>query len=168
MLKTKNRRSAILLLALVVIIWGIIAFKIIKHLYFPDSVPFAGNGTITQETNMSKEPLRYSFSYTDPFLKGRSNAFRLNDSQHEASASFAIKEPVVPKEKPKVEAPVNFHFKGWVSNSHTGHKEALVIQDGRVHILEVGEAINEYVLIRVFADSIVVNREGHQFCLKRE
>ncbi len=168
MFKTKNKKGAILLLALVVIIWGTIAFKIIKHLYFPDSIPFAGNGTIMSETKEHKDTLRYLFSYTDPFLKGRGIAYQSNVLQNEVSASFTIKEPVVQKEKPKVEAPVSLHFKGWVSNNHTGSKEALVVCDGRVHIVEVGEVINEYVLMGVFADSIVVSREEHQFCLKRE
>lgn len=166
MLKMKNKKGVALLLILVVGIWGTITFKIVKQLYFPDGIEVPDPTVVPRSAKKSAAPLSYSFSYADPFLKAGEYRHQAMDAA--PNTSFAIKEQPVAKQKPVVPAPASLRYLGWVSNSHRALKEGLVEQEGRVHILERGEEIDGYRLEQLFADSLVVSREGARFCLKRE
>lgn len=146
----KNKKALYVLVPVVLIIWGMIGYRIYKGM--SDDTP----DFLVEQTNMQPivemlEPDTFSIiaEYRDPFLgKIRSPKPRVNQTK---------KKPVQVKKKPE---PVliwpSITYGGMIKNQKTNKLIAMVKINGKDNLMAVGNVVSEVRLVKVYPDSIKV------------
>lgn len=160
----KNRKITIILLILVLVIWGVVIFRIILnkpsqviiHKELPDSIH-----------SINSEFLRFAYDSTliDPFLN------QTHFKSTEVRKFNVIKGNVRSKSKEflKVEAFPNIMFYGLISNSESGKKIAIISVNNVKHIIEEGSILMGLIFREFNKDSIlVVGTVSSSFIIKKK
>ena len=137
------------LLVAVVLIWGVIILKVVKGSR-PAEKPLVENRIKEPVMNESKDFLQ--LNYRDPFL---GEFIRIKSSQ--SQAKVIRKEPELP--------PVpDFTFKGLIGNGV--EQRAMVLKNGSLHILGLGEMIGEFKVIGISPELMTVQNGKHKIEVK--
>lgn len=149
----KNRKTTYFLLPLALLVWGLIAYKIIAHLNSTDSgmpqttTKTAGDGDIAPRDTFS-----LLLNYRDPFL-GTDNTAETNTDNIVAAdpGDFFSSSPEQQQPEPQYWPSITYH--GIILNKKTGNRITLVKIDNKEQLLAEGQEITGVRLIKAFSDS---------------
>ena len=135
------------LLALVLMIWGVIGFKVVNTLSPDPELPSVQEQVFdAPKTRIKKDTFRLYANYRDPFLG------TLPKSQKKA-----VKKVVKKIEKPKK----NIVYDGMVSQSGSGSALFFVTIDGQQHIMSLKQEVEGVRLLKGSAQRVRVRYDGN-------
>ena len=141
------------LLVTVILIWGIIILKVLRGSR-PVEEPLVENRIKEPGKNASKDSLQ--LNYRDPFL-GEFVRIKEVKKSSQSQAKVIRKEPELP--------PVpDFTFKGLIGNGV--EQRAMVLKNGNLHILGIGEMIGEFKVIGISPELMTVQNGKHKIEVK--
>lgn len=141
------------LLVTVILIWGIIILKVVRGSR-PVEEPLVENRIKEPVKNASKDSLQ--LNYRDPFL-GEFVRIKEVKKSSQSQAKVIRKEPELP--------PVpDFTFKGLIGNGV--EQRAMVLKNGNLHILGIGEMIGEFKVIGISPELMTVQNGKHKIEVK--
>ncbi|WP_306013953.1 MULTISPECIES: hypothetical protein [unclassified Allomuricauda] len=121
------------LLGLVLLIWGIIGFKVIKALtHEPDIPPMQVTKSELVQIANTKDSFSINADYRDPFLG------TLPGTKKKMAQRTIKKEPVQKR---------NIIYSGLVTESSTGNTLFFISIDGQQHMMSLKEEINGVTLV---------------------
>lgn len=133
-------------MGLVLLIWGIIGFKVIKALSKEPELPTVRPPTSALPKNIKKrDTFELMADYRDPFLG------TLPISRKKAVKRVVKKEPVPKK---------TIVYSGLVSQTGSGNTMFFVSIEGQQHIMSKNEEINGVTLLKGNGQSITVRYNG--------
>jgi hypothetical protein len=145
----KSNKKTYILLTLVLIIWGLLAFRIVKTLNPTEenSDPIQITELDIPKVKIKRDTFSIDGNYRDPFL---------------GTSPTPIKKRKVTKSK-KIEAPKrNITYQGSVALNDSGDRMFFVSIDGQQHVFEKRKKIDGVTLISGDKKSIKVKYKGHQ------
>ena len=141
------------LLVAVVLIWGVIILKVVRGSRLAEK-PLVENRIKEPVKNASKDSLL--LNYRDPFL-GEFVRIKEVKKSSQSQAKVIRKEPELP--------PVpDFTFKGLIGNGV--EQRAMVLKNGNLHMLGLGETIGEFKVIWISPELITVQKEKYKIEVK--
>ena len=141
------------LLVTVILIWGIIILKVVRGSRHVEE-PLVENHIKEPVKNASKDSLQ--LNYRDPFL-GEFVRIKEVKKSSQSQAKVIRKEPELP--------PVpDFTFKGLIGNGV--EQRAMVLKNGSLHILGLGEMIGEFKVIGISPELMTVQNGKHKVEVK--
>ena len=141
------------LLVTVILIWGIIILKVLRGSR-PVEEPLVENRIKEPVKNASKDSLQ--LNYRDPFL-GEFVRIKEVKKSSQSQAKVIRKEPELP--------PVpDFTFKGLIGNGV--EQRAMVLKNGNLHILGIGDMIGEFKVIGISPELMTVQNGKHKIEVK--
>lgn len=163
----KNKKLLILLIPATLLLWGMIAYKIL-------SVASGGDGVgqiqetvsvVNNDSNILTDTFSINPTYRDPFL-GKIN----KTAAIITGGSSPPKTTSTPK--PIVTSPINKPFPsiiygGLIKNKQSNKQLVLIQIGGQSTIMKIGDIVSEVELTKVFRDSIEVKfKKEKKFILK--
>ena len=143
---SKNLKTY-LLLGIVLLIWGIIGFKVVKAIAKEPEVPMIKESTtILPKSVQRKDTFTLMADYRDPFLG------TLPNTKKKVVKQAGHKNP---------KAKRNIVYAGLVSQSKSGESMFFVSIDGRQHMMTERQEIEGVTLVKGNDKSITVRYEGH-------
>lgn len=141
------------LLVAVVLIWGVIILKVVRGSR-PAEKPLVENRIKEPVMNASKDSLQ--LNYRDPFL---GEFIRIKEVKKSSQPQVKVvrKEP----EQPPVP---DFTFKGLIGNGV--EQRAIVLKNGNLHMLGLGEMIGEFKVIGISPELMTVQNGKHKIEVK--
>ena len=141
------------LLVAVVLIWGVIILKVVKGSR-PAEKPLVENRIKEPVMNESKDSLQ--LNYRDPFL---GEFIRIKEVKRSSQPQVKVvrKEP----EQPPVP---DFAFKGLIGNGV--EQRAMVLKNGNLQMLGLGEMIGEFKVIGISPELMTVQNGKHKVEVK--
>ena len=137
------------LLVTVILIWGIIILKVVRGSR-PVEEPLVENRIQEPVKNASKDSLQ--LNYRDPFL-GEFVRIKEVKKSSQSQAKVIRKEPELPSMP-------DFTFKGLIGNGV--EQRAMVLKNGSLHILGLGEMIGEFKVIGISPELMTVQNGKHK------
>ena len=135
-----------LLLGLVILIWGIIGFKVIQAISNEPEVPVvATQPTLIPKSREKRDTFELVANYRDPFL---------------GILPISRKKPVERVVKKKPVSKRNIVYSGLVSQTESGNTMFFVSIEGKQHIMSRNEKINGVTLLKGTGQSITVRYGG--------
>ena len=141
------------LLVTVILIWGIIILKVLRGSR-PVEEPLVENRIKEPVKNASKDSLQ--LNYRDPFL-GEFVRIKEVKKSSKSQAKVIRKEPELPPMP-------DFTFKGLIGNGV--EQRAMVLKNGSLHILGLGEMIGEFKVIGISPELMTVQNGKHKVEVK--
>jgi hypothetical protein len=150
----KNKQMIYVLLPLVLIIWGFIAFKIIRQVKHKQNPP-QDNQAIQKASSMEsvKDTFSLILEYRDPFLHGMLRPPSISSTN--PNNLLSNKTNLSSETKPVVVVPNTKYF-GLVTNSKNKQKLALIKINEKDYIAKEGEVVAEEKISKLFADSMII------------
>lgn len=156
----KNKKTLYILLPLVIVIWGLIIWKLVSYTK-EDSV--TSNQKWTQETAEVSDSLEYVIiaNYSDPFLRNKSSAYIQPQKQTRITGitETRVKSLVTTNTKPDIT------YKGQIKS--TTRTTAIVLKNDKTFLLSEGSILNDIKIVRIYPDSILVSCENKKFTYAR-
>lgn len=152
----KSKKAIYVLLPLVLIVWGLILYKVFTGLSDGPDLPVYSNQVPSESVERATEPDTFSIhaNYRDPFL-----------------GKLLSKKPVVKKsKKPKKvlkKPPVvirwpSITYGGMVRNQQSQKMVAMVKISGKDNLMKEGEELDGIQLVKVYRDSIQLGFQGEK------
>lgn len=150
----KNKKLIYFLIPLVLLIWGLIIFRIIKQIHHSQK-PAIDNTSYSKNNNPGPDPDSSALilKYHDPFLHGIT--FKIYDSG-KSDNLFSNNSNLTTVTK----APVNFpntRYSGFVINSKNKQKLGLLKIDNKDFLVQEGDVVSGEKIIRLHADSVIIS-----------
>ncbi len=157
----QNKKLLYILLPVVVVVWGLIIFKIIDALS-EDEVPVLNRQPEVVAMKQSDFKYELALNYPDPFLgkSKRSEPKKVTDKK---------KAPTLTKKKretPKVQAP-KLRYNGRIENRESSDERHLIAVNGNAHIISLGEEVDGVKLEKVYADSVLFKWNNEKIYVRR-
>lgn len=151
----KNKRLLYILIPLVLLIWGIIFYKIFTQINHGNDKPFFNQGLKNSSvTNNVKDTFTIKANYRDPFLTGhqKSTFGSEDDGQMMFSTAGFSK-----KKEPKTDIVIpDLHYFGLIANTSKKQRIGLFRLNNKDALLKEGEVIEEFKIVRLFNDSVKI------------
>ncbi len=145
----KNKKALYILLPVVIVVWGIIAFKIFGHLDKKEPVPLILENTQTvQENNIVPDTFNLIYDYKDPFLNKKSPAKK--------NVSKRVKK--VKTENERIVWP-DILYTGRMVNQSTNKSLVSLTINGKEWIFNIGDQKDNITLLKTYDDSVKVKYE---------
>lgn len=141
------------LLVTVILIWGIIILKVVRGSR-PVEEPLVENRIKEPVKNASKDSLQ--LNYRDPFL---GEFVRIKEDKKPS-----LSQVKVVRREPELPPVPDFTFKGLLGNGT--EQRAMVMKNGSLHMLGLGEMIGEFKVIRISPELMTVQNGKHKIEVK--
>ncbi len=159
----QNKKALYLLIPAVIIIWGIIAYKIIIGLNSDDNIMPADFST--KQTNKVRQETSNNYtliaSYRDPFLGIVQKTTSVIN--HDTIKRNIIK----PIQKTEILFP-NIVFFGCIKNKMSNKEFAIIKVDGKERTMGIGESEQGIEIKKIYKDSIVISFNNVLKTIKNE
>lgn len=145
-----NKKTLFLLVPAVLVIWGLVAYRLVDALGEPDfEIPNSGQKVITQERDTDTNLYVLNLEYPDPF--------RPDKSSSSEKAKPASKSPQETKSTKITFKPIALHwprvqYRGLIVKK--GQSLCLVEIDGQIYFMSLGDRERGLELIDAKSDSI--------------
>lgn len=156
----KNKKATYLLVFSVIVIWGIIIYRIFSHVYGTDAPNVAPVALSVDSTfTFVDSSYKLKLNYKDPFLKGGyvpvSNSNKTVNNNSKPGIRRRINQSAQPTVKQTVVWP-EIQFSGIILNDKSTEELGLVNINNASYLFREGESRKEILLIKLYADSIQV------------
>jgi hypothetical protein len=150
----KNRQLMYILIPSVLLIWGLIIFKIIKQIHHAQKPatelsPFLKVGEMKGVIDTSSLLL----NYRDPFLHGVVRSSSSSQSYEDFNSNNTN---LTTAKKPPVNFPIT-KYSGLVINYKNRHKLGLIKIENKDFLAKEGELVAGERIIRLYTDSVIVS-----------
>ncbi len=145
-----NRKVILFLLPLVLIIWGVIIYRIINAIA-DHELPVAEEIHRTAPPKKGQVQFTLALNYPDPFLgtpKPRSKP-----ASKETKVTQTKPKKVLEKKVTSPSQPV-LRYNGRVENRSSNQERHLISLNGNPHIVTIGQEVDGVVLKKVYQDSV--------------
>ncbi len=158
----KNKKNLYFLVPAVLFIWGFIIYRI---------VDFTSDGEVELAPKTYATPFRetqkneqYQLQawYPDPFLK------QLTTSDVDVNDEEIVEVIAPPKEEVASEPPLDIQYRGFINESGTDVRIALLVIEGKEVFLKSGEVFQAITLDIIQADSLSIIMEGDKKWVRKE
>lgn len=151
----KNKKLLYVLIPAVLLVWGIIIYKIVAPASLEENttglqnIQFASNST----TEILSDTFSINPNYRDPFLSKEVK----KSIPSENKVSNVVAAPAVIKKitEPSIKWPALI-YSGLIKNQKSNKQLVLISINGQSSSIKIGEVINGIELMKVFKDSIEV------------
>lgn len=153
----KNKKSIYVLLPIAVIIWGIIAYKIITGLNSDNNDNFIEHANLKYENIIEADTFSLILAYRDPFL-GKNIIIQNDVPEYQSNPYPQNKTNIVQKPEENKPAPViwpKLAYKGIIQNNKTNNYVSLVIINNQKFLLSEGQELSGIKLLKAYKDSAV-------------
>ncbi len=167
----KNKSATYILLTGVLIVWGLVFYRIFAGLGSEDvsSFEIPQKKIINTSIQKEKEAFVLLANYRDPFIGGTSRALQSSGTFFGNNSSVQenkVKKVAVKKEEIVIDW--NFlDYIGIVYNKETQKKVGLLVISGKEYMVNDKDVINEVAILRKERDSIQVEYKGVKKWLAR-
>jgi hypothetical protein len=162
----KNKKSLYILLPSVLIIWGLIIYRIFSGVgNDPDRSIIPVKQTTVEDLISIKDTFSISADYRDPFLGKVFNQTVMNVPDNHSGSTH--KEPIVTKP----DIPVNYrelpHFiyKGTVINKTDNSPVAIIQFNGKKLLIKKNERFNDIRIDQIYFDSVKVEFDKRMYTI---
>jgi hypothetical protein len=162
----KNKRTTYLLMAVVAAIWGLIGWKIWKGLQGDDDFNVEPEAVLNAKNkNTLSDSFELILNYRDPFLDKPAIAV----SSPSVPTNSLPKQTVVtsPKPEPITASWPEIRYGGLVKRTGQEKSAAFVSVNGKSEIVTVGQQITDITIIRIWRDSVEVQRGKEKRIIKK-
>jgi hypothetical protein len=159
----KNRKLLYLLVPLTIILWGLIIFRVFRHLNPPaPAKSFNTDMDSLSAVNHSEDTLILMANYSDPFLER--NLVSAWGSSYESNNKVSGKtgNSTIPVIWPEVS------YGGTIINKESNTIVYLIKINGANHLIKAGTSINRIKLIKTFNDSIIIQTGPNRKTIMKE
>lgn len=164
MTKDKKSKKLGLLLIAVLIVWGIVIFRIIDMRTDDDDDGVIAIRTVSTDELIGKvETKMVSLDFADPFLKGGKRA-AATEIRPKPTIERVAKQ-VTPKEE-EPELP-NVKFKGIISNGKAGTELGIIQIEEVEFFVRKGQQLKELTVVEMDSDQIVMEFKGKRLEVQR-
>ena len=148
-----------LLIGFVVILWGIIFFKLFKIFNNPDSTEII-NQSIVDDLNNTEVLDTFSIvaNYSDPFLKKYSSSSSQKVTPNKNKDSIPQPRPHIDKET----SWPNVIYNGRITNLKENASLVLLKVNTESHIVKEREIVSDIGVIKIYSDSIELLYKGQK------
>lgn len=157
----QNKKLLYILLPVVVVVWGLIIFKVVDALS-DDEAPVLSHQPEVVATKQSGFTHELALNYPDPFL-GKSKRSEPKKVTVKKKAPTRTKKK---KEAPKVQAP-KLRYNGRIENRESSDERHLIAVNGSAHIISLGEEVDGVKLEKVYADSVLFKWNNEKIYVRR-
>jgi len=149
----KNKRLIYILAPLVLLIWGLIFYKIFTHFGDDQNKTMVNpDQTNTNKKQLPRDTFTIIANYRDPFL-GRNNQPALHSSQdHILNNQTGLSR----KPTPAPEIIPEIKYCGIIANPKNKRKVGLLRMNNKELLVKEGDSYNELKIIRLFNDSVKI------------
>jgi len=161
-IKMNQKSLRYILLGGVVLIWGIIIFRVINGLSTDDPVNLVKKKTISFNYNTTKDSFLLLANYPDPFIPEN---IAINETGNDLLS--LPKEPVINNNPPAPKKPefdiqlIQYH--GMIANPETKMKLAVVNIAGKEYTAREGDKIEPVSIRKITKGGLIVFVEGKSF-----
>lgn len=161
----KNKKLLYVLIPLVLLVWGLIIYRIFNVVNGADSnemhkTAFIGN---TDNEN-SIDTFSIHPNYRDPFISKGVKKIILSDNE---VANVAVTPKVIVKTTTSSTIWPNLLYSGLIKNQKSNKALALVQINGQANIMKIGDIVGEIELTKIFHDSIEVKFQKEKRFVKK-
>lgn len=153
----KNKKLTYLLIFFVLIVWGIIIYRIIGAMNQDDDLPVIEQAQIKESYNdftVKKDTGSLKFNYRDPF-----SATAKESTDTLVKHTVNINKMVTPVIKPTVNWSI-IKYSGYIRNPGSRKLIAIMSINGKSAMLSEGESAGEIILLKNVKDSVKVKYKG--------
>lgn len=159
----KDKKVKYILIGLVLLIWGVIVFKIL-HMVKPanDEVESSFMPVQKNTRNTGIDSFMIIADYPDPFLKKYVQTYR-----KQSLATGNTKKSVLTKKASEAVKWPNLTYSGHASANSGNKSSVLIIIDGTGYIMKVNDVIKGVEMLAISKDSVKVKFSGMSKFVKR-
>jgi len=160
----KSKKSLYILLAAVVVIWGLIIYRIIANVSFSADILQNFSNTI-RPINMQVKLDSFSIqaNYRDPFL-GKYIKKEKKNPVINKGVKKVVKQPIINIIKPKY----NVRYKGIIANKASKSALAILTIDGKELLMQKKDKYKDLTLLSIAKDSVLIGAPNGNFYVKRK
>ncbi len=148
----KNKKALYVLLPVVVVIWGLIIFKVFSYTNEePEFSPYSKTNIGKDKGEVLQENFVLDLNYEDPFKTkvGIRKTTTAENYKPKIKSNRAIRWPEI-------------KYYGIVRNEKTARKVVSVGIGGRSYLMKEGEEKEKVRLVRVYGDSVLAKFKGEE------
>lgn len=149
----KSKKNLYFLVPAVLFIWGVIIYRIIDFSSEPLTTPVSRAYSLPQREAEKEEQYQLKGRYPDPFLKNVDQSAGEEDDEVEPN-DVPTATPI-PEEKP-----LNVQYRGFISESGTQEKIALLVVEGKEVFLKQGVDYLDIRISEIRTDSVSIAITG--------
>ena len=147
----KSKTTVYLLIASVMVIWGVIAWK----LFAPSRTAISTTPPSAPQTVVVSERDTLILGYPDPFLKKQPG---VSGSGHTAPP---VKKKEPEPQPPKIREECQLRYIGHIRQGKV--RRCIVESGGAHHSAAMGESVDGFRLAKIFPDSLVFTKDGFSY-----
>jgi len=160
----KSKKNLYILLAAVVIIWGLIIYRIIANVSFSADIPQNFSSTIQPINEQIKlDSFSIQANYRDPFL-GKYIKKEVKKPVAKTGVKKVVKQPVLNIISPKY----NVRYKGIIANKNAKNSLAVLTIDGKELLMQKSDKYKDLTLLSIAKDSVLIGAPNGNFYVKRK
>jgi hypothetical protein len=158
----KNKKQIYILLPVVLLVWGLIGFRIYKAMSggSDETVVYQTGPQFVEKTSDTIAVYKLKLDYVDPFLKKRNTYVAggtgLTNPSKRVKPKVKVKKTVIPLRWPVI------NYKGLIQKTKGDVSLYILEIDGVSHFLSVGDEQQQLKLLRADADSIRLEFQGKE------
>ena len=163
----KNKNVQYVLIGLVVLIWGTIAWQFVQMKNGNDNDFSAGdyNPSLVKVEKLIQDSFSLNLNYNDPFSVKKvfvKNKITSSRSVRRTAPELKNKKKVKKLPLPKVT------YNGFATNKNNRITKVQLRIEDKLHTLKVHEQVDQLRLKQVFRDSIIIEWQGQDHLVKRK
>ncbi|SNT14129.1 hypothetical protein SAMN05421640_2482 [Ekhidna lutea] len=161
----KGKKNIYILLPAVIVVWGLILYRVISSLSGPELTISKKYDTNYEAVTRDTTSYTLSYNYRDPFFTYQKRKYTPNKVSETKEDK---KRPS--KSKNKLVSKIDWSqikYFGLIENQKTNNIKALVLIKGNYHYVEKNEDIENYNVFFISKDSIGLLSEGEKKYFKR-
>lgn len=150
----KNKKNLYILVPAVLFIWGFIIYRVVDFTSDGETDFIPQTYTTPIRENQENEQYQLKSSYPDPFLKQLTSTREIGFEEDDPEIQPQPQEVIVP------EQPLNIQYRGFITESGTDAKIALLVIEGNEVFLKSGAKHEQFVIGQITQDSLAVRVDG--------
>lgn len=160
----KSKKGLYVLIALVVIIWGLIIYRVLSNVSFTADVPLSNNvESSVSSLNVKLDSFSIVADYRDPFL----------GKKRKAEQQLSTKKNVFPRKKIEnkvkiIEPKRDIRYKGLIINKSSKSSLAILNIDGKEVLMKKNDTYNDIILKMILQDSVLLQTQKGGFYIRRK
>ncbi len=159
----KSKKSLYALLAAVIIIWGVIIYRILANVSFSTDVQQSAN-TVIETVNEQVQLDSFSIlaNYRDPFL----DKYVKKETKTIKTTVSKVKKVIVPKVEKTIQPKYNIRYKGIIANKKSAL--AVLMIDGKELLMQKNDKYKDLTVLKIAKDSVLLTTSDGNFYVKRK
>ncbi len=148
----KNKKNLYFLVPAVLFVWGVIIYRVVDFTSDGDADFTPRTYATPLRENQETEQYQLKSSYPDPFLKTLTSA----------DGVTSLNDKIDNQEQPQTQetttpiTPLNIQYRGFITESGTNARIALLVIEGKEVFLKKGEQLDAFVIKQIQSDSISI------------